>query len=67
MRIFALCGLLLLDGCSGLAQIGGVDAGKALCGQLAANNPLASAPAAAPVGQITFSAPAGTRAAMCVW
>jgi hypothetical protein len=67
LGVLALLWLALaLSGCSGLAQLGGADAGKAFCGQLSANNPLATAPAA-PVGQMTFSAPGGTRVALCTW
>ncbi len=63
---FVLALLAALGGCSGLAQLGGLEAGKCLAGQLAANNPLGT-PAMPATGQITFSAPAGTHAAMCVW
>ena len=58
-----------LSGCSLASQLGGLDAGKCIGAQLAANNPVQLAPATtAPAsGEITFSAPAGTRFALCAW
>ena len=65
-RILTLgAALALLAGCS--AQLGSGDAGKCFGGQLDAPNPLVVAPEPTSRGQITFSAPAGTRAALCVW
>jgi len=56
-----------LSGCSLASQIGGVETGKCIGAELDAKNPLAMPVPLIASGQITFSAPAGTRFALCSW
>jgi hypothetical protein len=56
--------LLAITGCG--TTIGG-DAGKCFGGQVQPPSLSLGAPAAPPSGQFTFSAPAGSRFALCAW
>ena len=68
IKLSILLVALALSGCSLATSLGGLDAGKCIGAQVDANNPIQLTPAPAPAGgTITFSAPAGTRFALCAW
>lgn len=55
-----------IGGCSGVTSVG-VEAGKCFAGQLTPPSLVPSTPMPAPTGQFTFSAPAGSKFALCAW
>ena len=64
--VLAAAILFTVSGCGGTLSIGG-DAGKCIGGQVVPPS-LGGSPTLPPVsGEFTFSAPAGSRFALCAW